>query len=74
MTRHLIGSGTPYEATVGYSRAVRVGPAAVVSGSTALEDGVLTGRGDAAAQAQQILANVAWALGEAGTTLADVAR
>ncbi len=73
-TRRRIGSGTPYEATVGYSRAVRVGDAVFVSGTTALKDGVLVGAGDAAAQTRQILANVAWALDQAGATMADVVR
>ena len=72
--RQRISSGTPYESTVGYSRAVRVGSAVFVSGTTALKDGALVGPGDAAAQTRQILANIAWALGEAGATLADVVR
>lgn len=72
--RQRISSRTPYEARVGYSRAVRVGPAVFVSGTTALKDGVLVGAGDAAEQTRQILANIAWALGEAGATLADVVR
>ena len=45
-----------------------------VSGTTALKDGVLVGAGDAAAQTRQILANVAWALDQAGATMADVVR
>ena len=69
-----ISSGTSYEATVGYSRAVRVGSAVFVSGTTALKDGRLVGPNDAAAQTRQILENIAWALGQAGATLADVVR
>jgi enamine deaminase RidA (YjgF/YER057c/UK114 family) len=72
--RQRISSGTPYETTVGYSRAVRVGSAVFVSGTTALKDGALVGRDNAAAQTRQILATIAWALGEAGATLADVVR
>ena len=69
-----INSGTPYEATVGYSRAVRVGSSVFVSGTTALKDGKLVGPNDAAAQTRQILENIAWALGQAGATMADVVR
>ncbi len=72
--RTLISSGTPGEAAVGYSRAVRVGDAVYVSGTTATRDGALVGAGDAAAQTRQILANLAWALEQAGATLADVVR
>ena len=72
--RQRISSGSEYEARVGYSRAVRVGDAVFVSGTTALKDGVLVGPNDAAAQTRQILENIAWALGQAGSTLADVVR
>ena len=72
--RQRVSSGTSFEATVGYSRAVRVGDAVFVSGTTALKDGALVGAGDAAAQTRQILANIGWALGQAGATLADVVR
>ena len=72
--RQRVSSGTAYEARVGYSRAVRVGASVFVSGTTALRDGVLVGAGDAAAQTRQILGNIAWALGQAGASLADVVR
>ena len=72
--RQRISSGSEYEARVGYSRAVRVGNAVFVSGTTALKEGALVGPNDAAAQTRQILENISWALGQAGATLADVVR
>ena len=72
--RQRISSGSAFEANVGYSRAVRVGSAVYVSGTTALQDGSVVGEGDAAAQTRHILAIIAKALEQAGSGLADVVR
>nr|WP_197043887.1 RidA family protein [Aureispira sp. CCB-QB1] len=72
--RQKIQSGTKWEKTVGYSRAVRVGNIVEVAGTTAMDGDQLIGKDDAYAQTKFILEKIEQALGEAGASLKDVVR
>ena len=71
----LISSGGPWEAKIGYSRAVVAGDYVHVSGSTATVGGELQHKGDAYHQTLVALETViAGALAQVGYTLEDVVR
>ena len=71
--RRLISSGSPFEATIGFSRAVAVGDRVIVSGTAPVwPDGSVDP--DPFAQAERCLAIIEEALTEAGAGLADVVR
>ena len=73
--RRHVSSGGPWEASVGYSRALAIGDHCWVSGtSDAGADGTSQHPGDAGAQAQAIFAIIERALDEAGFGLADIVR
>ncbi len=74
MARQNVSTGGPWEAKIGYSRAVRVGAHVQVSGSTAMTAAGLVGKGDPYAQTIQTLKTIEMALQQAGVSLADVVR
>jgi enamine deaminase RidA (YjgF/YER057c/UK114 family) len=74
MARHNVSTGGPWEAKIGYSRAVRVGASVSVSGSTAMTPSGLVGKGDPYAQTIQTLKTIEAALQQAGASLNDVVR
>lgn len=76
MTRTNIPAGGPWEAAIGYSRAVRVGSHIWVSGTTAAataENGV-EGPNDCGEQTRSALRRIEKALQEAGAQLDQVVR
>ena len=69
-----ISSGSPFEARIGYSRAVVDGAMVYVSGTTGYDYATMTMPEDAAAQARNAFGTIAHALEEAGSSLRDVLR
>ena len=73
--RRRTSSGAKWEALVGYSRAVRVDDRIFVTGTTAFGDaGEPTGEGNAEAQAERAIANIARALERLDSSLEDIVR
>jgi enamine deaminase RidA (YjgF/YER057c/UK114 family) len=73
MQRERIRSGSPFESTIGFSRAVRAGDRVLVSGTGPIwPDG--TCPDDAGEQARRCFEIIAVALAEAGTDLTAVVR
>jgi len=73
--RTRVSSNSPYEAIIGFSRAVRAGDTVYVSGTVGWgDDGKLAGPGDVYAQARQTILNIERALVQAGASLRDVVR
>lgn len=75
MQRTNLSSGRPWEAIVGYSRAVRVGNQIWVTGTVDSDEGGNVGHpGDAGAQAAAALATIKKVIEELGGTLEGVVR
>jgi enamine deaminase RidA (YjgF/YER057c/UK114 family) len=73
VTRQHVSSGSPFEPTIGFSRALRVGDRVLVSGTTPVfPDG--TCPDDVTLQARRCFTIIEEALTDAGATLADVVR
>lgn len=74
MKRTIYSSGAPWESTVGYSRAVRVGNTIEVAGTTAMKDGKLVGTGNAYLQTKCILEIIKESIEGLGGSIDDVVR
>ena len=69
-----ISTGSPFETTFGYSRAVRHEDTVYVSGTTGYDYASMTMPEDVGAQARNALATIGKALAEAGSDIKDVVR
>ena len=74
MTRTLISSGSPFEKTVGYSRAVVQGDWCFVAGTTGYDYATMAMPEAAVDQARAAFATIARTLEEAGFGMSDIVR
>jgi enamine deaminase RidA (YjgF/YER057c/UK114 family) len=74
MERRLVSSGSPYEPTIGFSRAVRDGRHVFVAGTCAVMPDGGDPPADAYGQAKRCLEIIAAALEQAGASTQDVVR
>ena len=74
MERRTVTTGTEWESTVGYARAVEYGDTVHVSGTTATDEGEVIATGDPYGQAHRALENIEAALAETSATIEDVVR
>ena len=74
MSRRLISSGSSFEKSIGYSRAVVDGDWVLVSGTTGFDYTTMTIQDDVVAQCEQAFRNIEAALKQANCTFADVVR
>ncbi|MBI5264825.1 MAG: RidA family protein [Bradyrhizobium sp.] len=74
MSRRLISTGSPFEKTAGYSRAVIDGDFAFVSGTTGYDYKTMTMPADITTQARNCFDTIQKALAEGGFALADLVR
>jgi len=74
MQRQHISSGSPFEAQIGYSRAVVAGDWVFVSGTTGFDYTTMSISDDVVQQAEQCFLNIQTALQQAGASLDDVVR
>jgi enamine deaminase RidA (YjgF/YER057c/UK114 family) len=72
--RKLISTGSPFEKTAGYSRAVVDGDWCFVSGTTGYDYATMTMPDSVEAQTRNCLATIAKALEEGGFAMANVVR
>ena len=70
----LISTGSPFEKTMGYSRAVVKGPWCFVSGVTGYDYATMVMPADVADQARNCFKTIIWALDQGGFALTDLVR
>jgi enamine deaminase RidA (YjgF/YER057c/UK114 family) len=75
MSRRNISSGSPFEAEIGFSRAVRLGPLLVVAGAAPIDaSGATACPGDVYGQTRRCLEIIAAAIAEAGGAIENTIR
>jgi enamine deaminase RidA (YjgF/YER057c/UK114 family) len=74
MARRLISTGSPFEKSYGYSRAVVDGDMVFIAGTTGYDYATMTMPEDPGAQTLNIFKTVAGVLTDAGTSMANILR
>jgi enamine deaminase RidA (YjgF/YER057c/UK114 family) len=74
MSRRLISTGSPFEKTAGYSRAVIDGDFAFVAGTTGYDYATMTMPADVANQTRNCFGTIEAALRDGGFAMADIVR
>ena len=74
MTRRLISTGSPFEKTAGYSRAVVDGDFVFIAGTTGYDYATMTMPSDVMSQSRNCFKTIEAALKEAGFEMADIVR
>jgi enamine deaminase RidA (YjgF/YER057c/UK114 family) len=74
MSRRLISTGSPFERTAGYSRAVIDGDFAFVSGTTGYDYATMTIPADITSQSRNCFGTIEAALKEGGFAMGDIVR
>ena len=72
--RQLVSTGSPFEATMGYSRAIVKGGWCFVSGVTGYDYATMTMPDGIAAQARNCFSTISAVLDEAGFEMGDIVR
>ena len=74
MSRRLISTGSPFEKTAGYSRAVIDGDFAFVAGTTGYDYATMTMPADVTSQTRNCFKTIEAALADGGFAMADIVR
>ncbi|THD59603.1 MAG: RidA family protein [Bradyrhizobium sp.] len=74
MSRRLISTGSPFEKTAGYSRAVIDGDFAFVAGTTGYDYATMAMPSDVTSQARNCFKTIEAALRDGGFAMADIVR